>query len=213
MTFNGTRQLCQQTVLTANSSIGRQCAGSNNECARVHVQHIHAIHVHMQLACLAQATRGCGPQLHVHIVRSCTLQWQQMPVAVSCCSSRISSMRVLATAGRLRERACVCLRWCCVVLVFICTGRKFLTKINANIGNSAVSSSIEEVRWHSVLSLFVCVCVGGGGLGMGTGACGSGWGKGGASWLRGIWRGWVGGDWRDVGGGGVEELRHLRQGG
>jgi hypothetical protein len=25
-------------------------------------------------------------------------------------------------------------------------GRKFLTKINANIGNSAVSSSIEEVR-------------------------------------------------------------------
>ena len=29
------------------------------------------------------------------------------------------------------------------------TGRNFLTKINANIGNSAVTSSIEEVRLHS----------------------------------------------------------------
>ena len=28
----------------------------------------------------------------------------------------------------------------------VCAGRKFLCKVNANIGNSAVSSSIEEAR-------------------------------------------------------------------
>lgn len=28
-----------------------------------------------------------------------------------------------------------------------CAGRAFLVKVNANIGNSAVSSSIEEVRY------------------------------------------------------------------
>ena len=30
-------------------------------------------------------------------------------------------------------------------------GRNFLCKVNANIGNSAVSSSIEEVRLHRAL--------------------------------------------------------------
>jgi thiamine biosynthesis protein ThiC len=38
-----------------------------------------------------------------------------------------------------------CAALCCAV-VDRTLGRRFLTKINANIGNSAVSSSIEEVR-------------------------------------------------------------------
>jgi hypothetical protein len=38
-----------------------------------------------------------------------------------------------------------CSALCCAV-VDRTLGRRFLTKINANIGNSAVSSSIEEVR-------------------------------------------------------------------
>lgn len=37
--------------------------------------------------------------------------------------------------------------YCCVyVCVSVFPGRKFLTKVNANIGNSATTSSIEEVR-------------------------------------------------------------------
>jgi hypothetical protein len=60
---------------------------------------------------------------------------------------------------------------CAVMVSRVCPGRKFLTKINANIGNSAVSSSIEEVggagqfshyvsssfkRFFSLSFLFVC---------------------------------------------------------
>ena len=45
----------------------------------------------------------------------------------------------------------------------MCAGRRFLTKVNANIGNSAVSSSIEEVDCPAVGSLnAVFVDVGGG---------------------------------------------------
>ena len=39
-----------------------------------------------------------------------------------------------------------CLLFLTCLAVHAVIGRKFLTKINANIGNSAVSSSIEEVR-------------------------------------------------------------------
>lgn len=37
------------------------------------------------------------------------------------------------------------------------TGRNFLVKVNANIGNSAVSSSIEEVRNTQSENLFLLI--------------------------------------------------------
>ena len=45
----------------------------------------------------------------------------------------------------------------------MCAGRRFLTKVNANIGNSAVSSSIEEVGCPLVGSLNAMSDVIGGG--------------------------------------------------
>lgn len=36
-------------------------------------------------------------------------------------------------------------------------GRNFLVKVNANFGNSAVSSSIEEVTWHVFYLLLLLV--------------------------------------------------------
>jgi hypothetical protein len=69
---------------------------------------------------------------------------------------------------RCQPRVCVCVCAVSASKPQTCvppktTGRKFLTKINANIGNSAVSSSIEEVSLcrcaHLHVQEHVCVCV------------------------------------------------------